>query len=126
MKTAYNIGAYLTRLVRGLKVSTSDDYEKIKRVIDTAKKMDDEFNEKVVKDVLKEFNIKGELKPTHKKFKDVNNALNERYTGASSVNVEQFQVFTREELHAKIDGKEMDFEERDLLETLLVKKDENE
>lgn len=124
MKIAYNIAPFLAKVARGLKVSTYDDYEKIKKVIDLCDKMTEEFNSEVVQDVLKSHKIKGEITEKHKKFKQVNEDLNVRYMSGSSVEVKDVQVFSRKELHSKIDGLEMNFEERDLLERLLVK-DEN-
>lgn len=116
---SYNASQAISAMVRGFKTSTYADYEKIKSIIEASKKVSDEFQEKI-QEKLTKVGVQ-ELTKDHKDFDKINNELGELFTQASSIEVKELQVFTKKELHSAIDGVDMSFDERDLLEKALVK-----
>lgn len=116
---SYNAAQAIAGMVRGFKTGTYADYERIKSVIEVCKKVTDSFQERV-QAKLQELGVE-ELTPEHPEFKKVNTELSHEFSGASSTEVKELQVFTKEELHASLEGINMSFDERDLLEKALVK-----
>lgn len=116
---SYNAAQAIAGMARGLKTSTYADYERIKSIIETCQKVADSFQGRI-QEKLKELGV-DELSQDHKDFKKVNMELTHEFSQASGIEVKEFQLFSKEELHASLDGISMSFDERDLLEKALVK-----
>lgn len=112
---SYSAAQVLAQMVRSLKVSTFNDYERVKSVIETSNKVSEEWQGVVSAD-LEKLGIQ-ELTQDHPKYRETIVKFNQ----PSTIEVKEFQLFSKEELHASLDGISLSFDERDLMERALVK-----
>lgn len=119
-QVSYSVVALLASLVRGLKTSTYNDFERVKVIVDMANEVQNEFQVNVTK---KEFENRGieELTPENKHYSEVIAVLNKKYNEACSLSLERLKVFTKEEFIQVSEGVPLNYNDRELLQTFIVK-----
>lgn len=119
-QVSYSVVALLGNLVRGLKTSTYNDFERVKVLVEITNEVQNEFQVNVTK---KEFESRGieELTPESKHYSEVIAVLNKRYNEACSLSLERLKVFTKEEFIQVSEGVPLNYNDRELLQTFIVK-----
>lgn len=119
-KVSYSVIALVSTLIRGLKTATYNDFERVKTIVDMANEVQNEFQENVTKKELIKRGIE-ELTPESEHYKEVIDILNKKFNEPCSLSLERLKVFTKEEFNSVSEGVPLTFNDRDLLQSLIVK-----
>ena len=114
----YSDVSSLLTTIKGLPVNSYGEYESVKSVVKVCEDVNQEYQGKI-KEVLDKHGVT-DVKPNDPKYPEIINEINGIWVKDSSFNAELVKLFSKEDLHAKVDGMNLNFDQRDILEKYLA------